>query len=1081
MTKKIIYLFILFALKSFAQTEHIVISEIATRSQANSSDEFVELYNPTDATVDISNWKIEYKSASGTTWSTRANIPQGKSIPPKSFFLIVSPNYIGQVIPDYHPMEWSAGIANDGGHLRLYNTLTSSVIDKVGYGTAIDPEGCPAPAHGTSVNNNSIERKYNFNSTSDSLCDSGPHSLMGNGFDSEQNCNDFVIRTCGRNPQNSSSNPEPVLCNGSGIATVFPNTLNGNLDTLIVINFKRDLNQTISDLRIVIPSEFDWNQNSNSITATNIVANLSVTNDTILFANVSFTLDSSEITINNITTPSSTGIYNFYVQTKCESFANVNPIPSMNVIGTAVSISQIKEIDSNGVPLMTSQLATIQGIVTVASQFGGPSYIQDNTGGVALYGSNFSNSVTIGDEVLVTGTVELYNGLTELTNLTLHSIVSNGNSVEPILINTQQLNESVEGLLVKIENVVVRDTFGNPIAIFDCGTTGKNYRLYDNFGYIETRVDNNTDLCGTVAPQDEFDIIGVVGQYDNSLPYLSGYQILPRSLNDVASCGPTITSVPNETNLSQTSLTINWTTKKNSSSFVKVGTTENYELGIFGNSTPTTNHSVNITGLSPATIYFAKAFSDSLNDTCYANNIFVSTTSQSQSSGTINAYFNKSIFSGVSSGTIANGNTNLIQKILNRINSSHHSIDATLYSLSGGNEGEIIATALVAAKNNRGVKVRVICEADNSQSNAFAILQQNGITLITDQYGNNTGSGYMHNKFFVFDGRGGSPESVWVWTGSWNPSQQGTQSDNQNAIEIQDVSMANTFTKEFEEMWGSNSDVPNAILSRFGARKLNNTPHKFLVNNNQVEIYFSPSDKTSSRLKKLISETQNDMAFSLFGFTQYQLADSIIKIKLNGKKVRGAMDSNTDLGNVYQQLINNGIDVKLKTSGGTLHHKYAIFDVLGNNLSSHVWTGSMNWTNSGEGSNDENIVLIQNNSIANQYLQEFAQRYYDYGGSDTIVLSVLENSFPTKFLLQQNFPNPFNPKTKIKYEIVKSGFVNLKVFDILGREIKTLVNENQNVGYYETDFDANNLNSGIYFYKLTTNNFSEMKKMILIK
>ena len=91
------------------------------------------------------------------------------------------------------------------------------------------------------------------------------------------------------------------------------------------------------------------------------------------------------------------------------------------------------------------------------------------------------------------------------------------------------------------------------------------------------------------------------------------------------------------------------------------------------------------------------------------------------------------------------------------------------------------------------------------------------------------------------------------------------------------------------------------------------------------------------------------------------------------------------------------------------------------------------------------------------------------------------SSVPTTFSLKQNYPNPFNPKTKIKYEIAKNGFVSLKIYDVLGREIKTLVNQNQNAGYYETDFDANNLTSGIYFYKLTTESFSEMKKMVLIK
>jgi flagellar hook assembly protein FlgD len=85
------------------------------------------------------------------------------------------------------------------------------------------------------------------------------------------------------------------------------------------------------------------------------------------------------------------------------------------------------------------------------------------------------------------------------------------------------------------------------------------------------------------------------------------------------------------------------------------------------------------------------------------------------------------------------------------------------------------------------------------------------------------------------------------------------------------------------------------------------------------------------------------------------------------------------------------------------------------------------------------------------------------------------------FKLEQNYPNPFNPKTTIKYEIPKSGFVTLQVYDVLGRLVKTLINEKQNAGTYEVEFDGTNLASGVYFYKLTADDFKAVKKMILLK
>ena len=87
----------------------------------------------------------------------------------------------------------------------------------------------------------------------------------------------------------------------------------------------------------------------------------------------------------------------------------------------------------------------------------------------------------------------------------------------------------------------------------------------------------------------------------------------------------------------------------------------------------------------------------------------------------------------------------------------------------------------------------------------------------------------------------------------------------------------------------------------------------------------------------------------------------------------------------------------------------------------------------------------------------------------------------TEYNLLQNFPNPFNPTTRIKFQIVEQGNVSLKVYDILGKEVTTLVNEERSAGTYEATFDASELTSGIYFYKLQAGSFVETKKMILLR
>jgi hypothetical protein len=112
-----------------------------------------------------------------------------------------------------------------------------------------------------------------------------------------------------------------------------------------------------------------------------------------------------------------------------------------------------------------------------------------------------------------------------------------------------------------------------------------------------------------------------------------------------------------------------------------------------------------------------------------------------------------------------------------------------------------------------------------------------------------------------------------------------------------------------------------------------------------------------------------------------------------------------------------------------------------------------------------------------------------YGDTNTIGIKEISNSVPDRYQLYQNYPNPFNPSTNIKYQITnknsefssQNSEVKLIVYNILGKEVATLVNEKQAPGVYEVTFDGSMLPSGIYFYKLSCGDFSEVKKMILIK
>lgn len=1079
---------IVFFFVPFVYGQAVVINELYN-SVAN--DEWLELLVLQDS-LDLRNWDIRDFSSSGSPqqplvfsnhslWNNlkkgtiiivaRPENPFGEDLDPGDYLLIIKSS--NAVYFSGNPFL----IAGSSEAVQIRNSTQTHVFG-VSWGSA-NQNSLPQPKvhlSGSSSSNTSVYFKE----------DSLPEIIVASNW----SMNGTPTMGAG----NTANNVNWILSlrakpQGSGIVYLDPLISSGSSIINLKFMYKRDIQYNINSLRIIFPEGFFWSQSTGQIVIENFTSSITVNSDTIYFSDVVFLNDSVTITIQDVTTPVYTGKYKFKFQSGIGSLLDdVNPSPILTVYGAPIPISQAKENDTSGIAIYYGNLVSIRGIVTVANQFGSPSYVQDNSGGISIYGAIFSDSVQIGDEVLVSGTITQFNGLNQLEFPLLHQIISSGNTIEPFITTPYDLAhdgqggvEIFEGRLVRLNAVLVTELNGTPVSNW----AYKNYRLTgaNSADTVQIRIDNNTNIIGTVAPAGRFDVIGVLSQYKNSLPFIGSYQLMPRMLTDIISNGPLFEEFPEETDLTPGSITLNWKTINPGTSRVRYGLTTNYELGVVAiDDSLRKFHNITVNGLETATIYNLQAFSVANSDTSFSSNIISSTSSDFPTTGEINVYFNKNVYYGVSSGVNANQNVDLLSIAIERINNAKRSVDVALYSLSG-TVGDNLANAIVNAKN-RGVKVRVIGEYDTRNSTSYQILINNGVPYINDKFGNNDGSGLHHNKFFIIDYRGGAPDSIWVITGSWNPTDPGTNDDRQNLIEIQDVALAGAYTVEFNEMWGSNTDIPNAQYSRFSSRKFNNTPHTFMVNGNKIKNYFSPSDFTTLNIGKTLGKAQKSINGAIMTFTRRDLADTVISIKNEGKKARIILSNNTDTGSQFSYLQANGIDIRLKGfSDGLLHHKYAIVDAEPYGYPASVITGSHNWSSSAENSNDENTLILQNDRVANFYLQEFAARYYEAGGTDSILISSVEDEFsvPGSFLLYQNYPNPFNPVTSIRFQIPNFQKVELKVYDILGREVITLVNEEKPAGVYEIKFKASNLASGVYFYQLKTKDFIASKKLLLLK
>ena len=210
----------------------------------------------------------------------------------------------------------------------------------------------------------------------------------------------------------------------------------------------------------------------------------------------------------------------------------------------------------------------------------------------------------------------------------------------------------------------------------------------------------------------------------------------------------------------------------------------------------------------------------------------------------------------------------------------------------------------------------------------------------------------MHNKFAIFD------NSI-VYTGSMNFSRPGISANDVNdVVIINSKDVAILYLAEFEQM----------LKGKFHTSKNKlNLNNKFVIGNSELEVYFSPKDKPSKRIIELINNAKSYIYMPTFLITHEEISKALINAQKRGIDVRVIIDANsTSTRNTKHKILRrNGILLKTENYAGKLHEKTIIIDDL------YLITGSMNFSNSGENKNDENLLIIKNTNIAKAHKNFF--------------------------------------------------------------------------------------------------------------
>lgn len=671
---------------------------------------------------------------------------------------------------------------------------------------------------------------------------------------------------------------------------------------------------------------------------------------------------------------------------------------------------------------------TVTGVSLNGNELGSTRYINDATGGIAVYHTGLLSGVQQGDNITVTGTLIDFNQLLEISITSVVINSSNNALPTPVPLSiAAAFGEAFESKLVRIDNV----SFAMPGVSF-VGST--NYTINQGTSAGVVRVNNASSIPGELVPCGITDVVGIMSQFNTT------YQLLPRYTDDIQ------TLQLEQTDITTSGFVVRYTTVSASATLVEYGTTP--ALGLSSsNATLTNTHSASLTGLAPATLYYVRITNAGIPSCVY------SMMTASNSSGTVRAYFNAPIDATVAlpGNTATFCNNSIVDTIASYIDKSQSTLDIAIYSMYASPE---LITAIEAAYA-RGVAVRMLFDRTTDTSVLMAI----GIPAAFKKYSPIPSSTFniMHNKFVIIDAN--SVNNSYVLSGATNWSYSQLFDDKNNLIALQDQSLAKAYTIEFNEMY---------ITGKHGSQKTNNTPHVFVVGGKRVESYFSPSDGVQNKIKNTIKTANEDLYFGLLSFTRGDIAKTIsdsmvLPLNVFASGIVNDTGSSTAVVAALQGTIND-YKVHAGTGSNIFHHKYLIVDPNCPNSDPLVLTGSHNWSQLANTKNDENTLIVYDSLIANQYYQEYNKRYKDLNG-----LVFNTSSCPIVGINESNIANQIeiypNPASEVLFVRSEQGLKQIVIFNALGQLVQQSIGLNSS----HASIEIATLPPGFYIVKVTNN------------
>ncbi len=774
------------------------------------------------------------------------------------------------------------------------------------------------------------------------------------------------------------------------------------------------------------------------------------------------------------------------------------PTPTASSYSITISdIADIRPNDSTGVPLYLDSLVTITGIITCASELGtnGPAYMYDNTGAIAVYDGTVSSSgIAIGDSVIVTGWVGFYNGLTEIVDEPVSGtpdvafqIISSGHEVVPVEGVPTDVNEDNEGYLMRINGATFVEQ-----GLFDVGT----FHAYVGTDTFVVYIDYDSGIAGDPIPVGECDVVGQVGQYDNSSPYFDGHQLIPRFPEDIISgglVGPTIEDTEPIPYLPDDMEDV----VINSVIYDDISVTSAYVYYDVG-----------------AGWVQLELFDDGLHNDGAAGDSIYGNTIPGQAAGTwVNFY---------------------IEATDNEANTTWDPPNAPTGYYSYEHHDYSVVT-----------DISVVREADSTgyPVNIDGLYTIHGYITVADEFGY-AGPAYIQSSTTGVPGEGiaiydgvvssgvisvGDEVYVTGWVGFYNGLTQIVDapynSDYNPVFEV--ISSGNTLTPlVIDDLDDVGEDYEGLLVEVRGVRftetgLFSGSTNYDIVNGADTSRVRIDSDTN------IPGVTIPEIPTNIIGaMSQYDYSSPYT----SGYQLLPRYDTDLYTPDVYLTAIPTSTPIQIPATGGSFDYNIDVYNNgttsadIAVNIIAELPTGSWYYLTptpitltapAGWHANRLKTRDVPGGAPAGVYSYRLTVEdpvTFEILTSDGFPFEKLETGegewvenwdsrwltdwlwepingetetasglLPDDYALDQNYPNPFNPVTTIRYALPEAGTVRLQVFNLRGQLVATVVDGYRAAGYHEVSFDASNLASGLYLYRLQAGDFTETGKMMLLK